>query len=152
MEQSLPNKLAGQVDVMRVALRLCFGAVPLLAGLDKFFNLLTDWPHYLSPLAAGLLPVAPATAMHVIGVVEITVGLIVFSRWTIAGSLIVSVWLALIALNLVAGGFFDIAVRDLVLAVAAYTLACLSAAHESAARRDSAAGRSDRIAAARNAA
>jgi hypothetical protein len=152
MEQSLPNKLAGQVDGMRVALRLCFGAVPLLAGLDKFFNLLTDWPHYLSPLAAALLPVAPATAMHVIGVVEIAVGLMVLSPWTIAGSLIASVWLGLIALNLIAAGFFDIAVRDLVLAVAAYTLACLSAAHDAVAQRGPSAVRAEHVTAARTAA
>jgi len=131
--QSIHRTLEGQVGVARMALRVCFGAVPLLAGLDKYFNLLADWPHYLSPLALSLLPVAPSTAMHMIGVVEIAVGIAVFSRWTLIGSLVAAVWLVAIALNLIAAGFFDVAVRDLVLAVAAYTLACLTAQHAAAA-------------------
>lgn len=133
--RSLLNALQDQVDGSRVALKLCFGLVPLLAGLDKFFNLLADWPHYLSPAAAALLPVAPATAMHAIGVVEIAVGIVVLSRWTVVGSLVAAGWLVAIALNLVAAGFYDIAVRDVVLAVAAYTLACLTAQSEAAVGR-----------------
>ena len=143
----LQETLQGQVEISRLALRLCFGLVPLLAGLDKYFNLLADWPHYLSPLAAALLPVSATTAMHVIGVVEIAVGILVLSRWTLVGSLIAAGWLVAIALNLVAAGFFDIAVRDVVLAVSAYTLATLTAAREVRAdvghtleRRDSHAG------------
>ena len=54
---------------------LTYGLVPLLAGLDKFLNLLTDWPKYLSPWMAGLLPMSPQTFMHVVGVIEIVVGL-----------------------------------------------------------------------------
>jgi hypothetical protein len=151
--KSIQRTLEGQVDVARVALRVCFGAVPLLAGLDKYFNLLADWPHYLSPLAAALLPVAPSTAMHVIGVVEIAVGIAVFSRWTLIGSLVAAVWLVAIALNLVAAGFFDIAVRDLVLAVAAYTLACLTARHAAAtAHPEQIPQRAERVAGARTAA
>ena len=150
--RTLSKVLQGQVDGARVALRVCFGLVPLLAGLDKYFNLLADWPHYLSPLAVSVLPVAPPTAMHVIGVVEIAVGIMVLSRWTLAGSVIAAAWLVAIALNLVAAGFFDIAVRDLVLAVAAYTLACLTAAHAAAARPVSTEHRSDRTAIARTAA
>jgi hypothetical protein len=136
--ESLPNVLRGQVDVARLALKACFGAVPLLAGLDKYFNLLADWPHYLSPVAVSLLPTSPQTAMHVIGVVEVAVGLAVLSRWTLVGSLAASAWLVAIAFNLVAAGFYDIAVRDLVLAVAAYTLACLTAEHEGARREQAA--------------
>ena len=128
--RSLPNALKGQVDGVRIALKICFGLVPLLAGLDKYFNLLADWPHYLSPLAVSLLPVSPEAAMHVIGVVEIIVGILVFSRFTVEGSVIAAIWLVAIALNLILAGFFDIAVRDLVLAVSAYGLACLTAAHE----------------------
>jgi len=144
--------LEGRVEVARVALKLCFGAVPLLAGLDKYFNLLADWPRYLSPAAVSLLPVSPETAMRVIGVVEIAVGIAVFSRWTLAGSLVAAAWLVAIALNLVAAGFYDIAVRDVVLAVAAYTLACLTAEREAAARADRPAQRTDRSATARTAA
>ena len=149
---ALPKFLQGQVDGARVALKVCFGLVPLLAGLDKYFNLLADWPHYLSPLAVSLLPVSPQAAMYVIGIVEIAVGIVVFSRWTVAGSLIAAAWLVAIALNLIAAGFFDIAVRDLVLAVSAYTLACLTAAHDAAVQHAPAAQRADRAVAARTAA
>lgn len=102
---------------------LTYGLVPLLAGLDKFFNLLTDWPKYLSPWMAGLLPISPETFMHVVGVIEIAVGLMVLTRWTRLGAWIAAVWLVLIAGNLVTMGLFDIAVRDLAMAVGAYTLA-----------------------------
>jgi hypothetical protein len=150
--RTLSNALQSQVDGARVALRVCFGVVPLLAGLDKYFNLLADWPHYLSPLAISVLPVTPQTAMHIIGVVEIAVGIAVLSRWALAGSLIAAVWLVAIALNLAAAGFFDIAVRDVVLAVAAYALACLTAAHEAAARSQRTWQRADQTTAARTAA
>ena len=152
MMRSLQNALQGQVDVARVALRVCFGAVPLLAGLDKYFNLLADWPHYLSPVAVSLLPVSPEAAMRIIGIVEIAAGIAVLSRWTLVGSLVVAAWLAAITLNLVAAGFYDIAVRDLVLVVAAYTLACLTAEHETAATSERTAQRSVYAPAARTAA
>ncbi|MBW8879360.1 MAG: hypothetical protein JF614_30865 [Acidobacteria bacterium] len=105
---------------------LTYGLVPLLAGLDKFFNLLTDWPKYLSPAVAGLLPVSASTFMHVVGVVEIAVGLLVLTRWTRIGAWIAAAWLVLIAINLITMGLFDIAVRDLAMAVGAYTLARLA--------------------------
>ncbi len=110
------------------ALRFTFGAVPFLAGLDKFFNLLTHWDKYISPFAQSLLPVAPTTFMHVAGVIEMAVGIAILTRWTRIGSYIAAFWLAAIAINLILGGFFDIAVRDLAMAVGAYTLAKLSEA------------------------
>lgn len=105
---------------------LTYGLVPLLAGLDKFLNLLTDWPKYLSPWMANLLPVSAETFMYAVGVIEIAVGLMVLTRWTRIGAWIAAAWLALIALNLVTMGLFDIAVRDLAMAVGAYTLARLA--------------------------
>lgn len=105
---------------------LTYGLVPLLAGLDKFFNLLTDWPKYLSPWAANLLPVSAETFMYAVGVIEIAVGVMVLTRWTRLGAWIAAAWLVLIALNLVTMGLFDIAVRDLAMAVGAYTLARLA--------------------------
>lgn len=108
------------------ALRVTFIAVPILAGLDKFanLNLLTYWPHYLSPTFARLLPITPSAFMQAIGVVEILAGLIVLSRARI-GAYIVMAWLACIAINLASMQLFDIAVRDLGLAVGAFTLARL---------------------------
>jgi hypothetical protein len=102
---------------------LTYGLVPLLAGLDKFFNLLTDWPKYLSPWVAHLLPVSAQTFMYAVGIIEIAVGLLVLTRWTRLGAWIAAAWLVLIALNLATLGLFDIAVRDLAMAVGAYTLA-----------------------------
>ena len=109
------------------ALRIGLGVAPFLAGLDKFFNLLTNWKVYLNPLALRVVPVTPETLLHAIGVVEMIVGLAVLTRWTRLGSYVASLWLVCIALNLVVmGAFFDIAVRDVLLALAAFTLARLT--------------------------
>src|SRR4030095_11507889 len=95
-----------RVESARQALRVVFGVVPFLAGLDKFFNLLADWPKYLSPAAAGVLPVSGQTFMHVAGVVEMVVGVAILTRWTAIGSYVAAVWLAAIAVNLVSSGTF----------------------------------------------
>jgi uncharacterized membrane protein YphA (DoxX/SURF4 family) len=105
---------------------LTYGLVPLLAGLDKFFNLLTDWPKYLSPWLADLLPMPAQSFLYAVGIIEILVGLMVLTRWTRLGAWIAAAWLVLIAVNLVTLGMFDIAVRDLAMAVGAYTLARLA--------------------------
>lgn len=110
-------------------LRLGFGAAPALAGLDKILrtNLLADWPAYISPLATAVLPISGETFMQVIGVVELAVGLMVLTMATRVGAYLASAWLVAIALNLVTTGhYFDVAVRDLLMAVAAYTLARLT--------------------------
>ena len=109
------------------ALRIGFGAAAFLAGLDKFFNLLVDWGQYLSPLFSRVVPLSTATAMSIVGVIEMAVGILVLSGVTRLGGYVVMVWLTLIAANLVTTGhFFDVAVRDLVMAVGAYTLARLT--------------------------
>ena len=76
-----------RLNMMWWTLRIVYGAVPIVAGLDKFTNLLTDWSHYLSPLATRLLPITPTTFMHVVGVIEIGAGLLVLSRLTLSGRL-----------------------------------------------------------------
>src|SRR5262245_27294043 len=109
------------------ALRFTFGLVPFLAGLDKFFNILTDWTQYLSPIAKRVLPVTSTTFMQGVGVIEMIVGISILTRWTRVGSYVASVWLVAIAANLITTGrYFDVAVRDLVMAVGAYTLASLT--------------------------
>ncbi|MBP7570863.1 MAG: DoxX family membrane protein [Acidobacteria bacterium] len=109
------------------ALRPAIGATAFLAGLDKYFNLLANWTDYVSPLALEVLPFGATTLMQVVGVVEIAVGLAILLGWTRLGAYVASAWLAAIALNLVTTGrYFSIAVRDLVMAVAAYTLARLA--------------------------
>ncbi|HEY0591853.1 MAG TPA: DoxX family membrane protein [Thermoanaerobaculia bacterium] len=108
-------------------LRMAFGLTAFLAGLDKFFNLLTNWEQYASPLALGILPLSAGALMRVAGVVEILVGLAVLSGVTRLGGYVVAAWLTLIAINLVTTGrFFDVAVRDLVMACGAFTLAKVS--------------------------
>jgi len=121
------------VESARQALKVAFGVVPFLAGLDKFFNLLADWPRYLSPAAEAILPVSAQTFMHFAVVVEMVVGIAILTRWTVIGSYVAAVWLVAIALNLVSSGhFLDVAVRDLVMAIAAYTLARLTEARSAA--------------------
>jgi len=122
-----------KVESARQVLRVTFGIVPFLAGLDKFFNLLADWPRYLSPAVEAILPVSGQSFMYVAGVVEMVVGIAILTRWTVTASYVAAGWLVAIALNLIASGhFLDVAVRDLVMAIAAYTLARLSEASESA--------------------
>jgi uncharacterized membrane protein YphA (DoxX/SURF4 family) len=117
-----------QLDRSWWTLRLTFGLVPIVAGADKFTNLLVDWKQYLSPVAANL-PVSASTFMMIVGVIEILAGVIVLSRFTRIGAYVVSAWLAGIALNLVTtGNYFDVAVRDLVMAIGAFTLAKLTEA------------------------
>src|SRR5262249_19208895 len=113
------------------ALRIGLGAAAFLAGLDKFFNLLTNWEMYLNPLAQHLLPVSGTTFMHLVGVIEMVVGLAILTRWTRLGSYVAMLWLVLIAINLISSGkFLDVAVRDLEMAIAAYTLARLTEARQ----------------------
>jgi uncharacterized membrane protein YphA (DoxX/SURF4 family) len=111
------------------ALRVGLGAVAFLAGLDKFFNLLADWPAYLSPLAAQLVPLSASSLMHLVGIVEMVVGGAILAGQTRLGGYVAAIWLACIAVNLVTTGrYFDIAVRDLAMAIAAFTLARLTEA------------------------
>ena len=110
------------------ALRIGLGVGPIVTGIDKYFNKLTDWTMYLSPLATNLVPVSAATFMHIVGVVEIIAGLVVLSRWTKLGSQIVALWLLGIAVNLLTTGmFYDLAMRDVEIAIAAFVLSQLSA-------------------------
>jgi hypothetical protein len=111
------------------ALRTALGAAAFLAGLDKFFNLLADWPGYLSPLVAGLLPFDTSTFMHLIGIIEMAVGVVILAGYTRLGGYVAAAWLVGIAGNLVfTGRYFDVAVRDVAMAIAAFTLARLTEA------------------------
>ena len=107
------------------ALQIAFGATATLAGLDKFFNILADWGSYVSPLAAQLIPVSTDMLMVIVGIVEFAVGVAILTAWPVLGAYVASAWLMLVAGNLVLGGHFDVAVRDVVLAVGAFTLARL---------------------------
>jgi len=113
-------------------LRIGLAVGPFLAGLDKFFNRLTNWDMYLNPAFPQMAHVAPATFMHVVGVVEMIAGILVLTRWTRYAAYVVAGWLVAISLNLLSQGLFlDIAVRDLELALAAFVLAKLTEVRES---------------------
>lgn len=108
-------------------LRTAFTVAPILFGLDKFFNLLTHWEHYLAPWINDLMPGSAHTAMLMIGVVEIVAGVAVAVRPRFGGYL-VAAWLAGIIVNLVTlGDYYDVALRDFSLLVAALALARLAA-------------------------
>lgn len=125
-----PDKLRMVWWVLRIGL----GIGPFLAGLDKFFNILTDWATYLSPLALQVVPVSAPVFMRAVGVVEMIVGLAILGGITRVGGYIAMAWLVGIAGNLVSTGtFFDVAVRDLEIALAAFALARLTEVKDQAA-------------------
>ena len=114
------------------ALRVGIGLTATLAGIDKFFDVLADWSGYVSPAASQLLPVSIPTFMGIVGVIEIAVGLAILAGWTRIGAYVASAWLLAIAGNLVLAGFLDVAVRDIVMSVAAFTLARFAEVREEA--------------------
>jgi len=124
MEATLEN--ARQVQQL---MRYTYGLVPIVAGLDKFTNLLTDWKNYIAPSVNNALPFSASTFMAIVGVIEIIAGIIVLLRPRLGG-FIVMAWLIAIALNLlISGHYSDVAVRDLVMAIGAFSLAKLSVAN-----------------------
>jgi len=114
------------VRLVKNVLKYTFGLVPIVAGLDKFTNILTDWSQYISEGVAGMLPFEPSTFMMIVGVIEIVAGILVLTKTKI-GAYVVSAWLTAIALTLIfSWSYVDVAVRDLVMAIAAFCLAKLS--------------------------
>ncbi|HSL35184.1 MAG TPA: hypothetical protein VK883_00025 [Arthrobacter sp.] len=103
-------------------LRTVFTVAPVIFGLDKFTNLLTDWTMYLAPIVTDLVPLPAQTIMFVVGVVEIVAGLAVALKPRF-GSLLVAAWLLGIIINLILlGSFYDVALRDFGLLVGALAL------------------------------
>ena len=113
-------------------LRFGFTVAPIVAGLDKFLQLLTNWDKYLAPGISNALGIAPHTFMTVVGVVEIVAGLLVAwrPRW---GGYVVAAWLlGIIGDLVVTGGYLDVALRDLGLCLGALALEKLAEAEEHA--------------------
>lgn len=107
-------------------LKYTFVVVPIVAGLDKFMYLLTDWDKYINPTLLSLLPVSGAVFMKIVGVIEIAAGILVILRPAFGG-LVVAAWLSLIGLSLIAGGIYlDVAVRDIVMSISAFSMAKLA--------------------------
>ncbi len=125
----LDNQLEGPWK----ALRLVYGVVAIVAGLDKFTYFLTDWRQYLSPVVLQIMPFSATNMMYLVGVIEIAVGVLLLTKLTRVAAYVLCAWLVAIALNLVmTGRYFDIAVRDLVMATGAFVLAKLTAVREGA--------------------
>ena len=113
-------------------LRIGFTVAPILFGLDKFAHLLVDWDKYLAPEFTDLFNAQAHTLMYLVGAIEIVAGLVVLARPRFGGYL-VAAWLAGIIVNLcLMADFYDVALRDFGLLLAALTLARLAAAFESA--------------------
>ena len=111
-----------QVDRVASILRWTYGLVPIVAGAEKFMHLLTDWNKYLAPILTDIIPLSPTAFMSIVGIIEIAAGIIVLARPKIGG-LVVGLWLIAIAINLLlTGQYYDIAVRDTVMAVGAFCL------------------------------
>lgn len=105
-------------------LHIGFTVAPILFGLDKFLNLMTDWSQYLAPVIGNIIPVD--TFMLIVGVVEIIAGLVVFFKPRI-GAYIVAAWLLGIIINLLlVSGYLDVALRDFGLLLGALALGRLS--------------------------
>lgn len=107
-------------------LRIGLGATAFLAGADKFTNLLTDWEKYIAPEASEKLPVSKKNFMRIVGVIEMLVGLGILSPRTQVSSYAACAWLMSIAANLALNKNYDIAVRDVNMALSAFALAQLS--------------------------
>lgn len=105
-------------------LKFGFTVAPIAAGLDKFTNLLTQWTQYVAPFVSNIINAS--LLMHVVGIVEIAAGILVAVKPRI-GAYVVSAWLVLIIVNLLLiPGYFDVALRDLGLALGALALGRLS--------------------------
>jgi uncharacterized membrane protein YphA (DoxX/SURF4 family) len=111
-------------------LKFGFTVAPIVAGLDKFFNLLVDWTQYLTPLVPRWTGIAPTDFMMVVGVIEIIAGIVVVVKPKI-GAWVVTAWLWGIIINLLlVPGYYDVALRDLGLSFGALALARLAEREE----------------------
>lgn len=118
----LTARTGGPAQQAFLLLRTVFTVAPIAFGLDKFFNLLTEWPGYLAPFVDRLVPGTGQQAMYAVGVIEIVAGLLVAARPKY-GAVVVAAWLAGIIVNLLLlGEYYDVALRDFGLLVGALAL------------------------------
>ena len=128
------RRLASPVFQAFTLLRIGFTVAPILFGLDKFFNWMVDWPDYLAPWMNDLVPGSGQDFMYFVGVVEIAAGILVALAPRI-GAYVVAAWLGGIIVNLLTGdppAYYDIALRDFGLLLAALTLGRLAQAFHAA--------------------
>lgn len=135
MNTTAVSTVSRQSEVSRLQsiLKLTYGLVPIVAGADKFTNILTGWSQYLSSDFANILPFSVATFMMIVGVIEIVAGILVLWKTEI-GAYVVAAWLVCIALTLIISfNYLDVAVRDIVMAIGAFTLGRLTRVTEGSA-------------------
>lgn len=121
--------MESNVSFVKTLLKYTFGLMPIIAGLDKFTHILTDWTKYLSDGLVSIIPFEPSVFMMIVGVIEIVAGILVLTK-TKFGAYLVSAWLTCIALTLIfSWTYVDVAVRDLVMAIGAFSLAKLYEGH-----------------------
>jgi len=123
-------KSSEPLGTMQEMLRFVIGGTAVAAGADKFFNLLTDWEQYLSPVARRRIPMEPENFMRLVGVIEMAVGGTILAGRSRVGGYIAGAWLLGIAANLIANRDYDIAARDVNMAVGAFALARMSGAKD----------------------
>lgn len=126
-DQSTAAEFRGNLAWTQQMLRLIYGLFPIVAGIDKFTNILTEWTELLPAVITDLLPIDPQLFMYIVGSIEIIAGIIVLWK-TEYGAYLVAAWLTAIAVTQVLAGNFDIAVRDLWIAFGAVALAQLAVA------------------------
>jgi uncharacterized membrane protein YphA (DoxX/SURF4 family) len=114
--------MSSKADRVANILHWTYGVVPIVAGADKFIHLLTDWNKNLAPQITEIIPLSAQTFMSIVGIVEIVAGILLLIKPKI-GSLVVGLWLIGIAINLLlTGQYYDVAVRDIVMAIGAFSL------------------------------
>lgn len=115
-------------------LQYAYGITLVLIGLDKVFqtNLLAEWISYVSPLAQAVLPFEPLTIVVTLGVAEIIVGILLFTKLVRFAAYVVILVLAVIIVNLLNLGLYDIAARDFLIALGALMLTWITSARENA--------------------
>ena len=119
-----------------VLLRIAFTVAPIAFGLDKFFNVLVDWPIYLAPWINEIAPGSGQDFMYLVGAIEILAGVLVAIKPRY-GAPVVAAWLAGIIVNLLTvPGFYDVALRDFGLLLGALTLARLALSYDPPLKRD----------------
>lgn len=120
------------IIVSQSILRYAFGISLVLIGIDKVFhtNIVTQWEQYVSPLALSILPITAVTLVSVLGIAEIILGVLFFTRYCkLAAYVAILAWIAII-INLFSLGLYDIALRDILLALTAYVFTLLTSVTE----------------------
>ena len=127
MNRPISYDVNKKVNCIWWTLKLTYGLLFVVAGLDKFLNLVTHWEKYISPYVLKFIPLTSTQFIHVVGGIEIIIGLLILFALTRLGAYLAATWLLLIVVNLLTMlTYFDIAVRDVVMAIGAILLGQLT--------------------------